>query len=630
HPWRLKTSTPCRNPSCYVDDDDGKVTGLPNISPCTELDAVSNVPNPTDRINNVEVVLVPYVETDQVGTWTARVTATSMPSASGYDSTFSLILPFDHDVDCGDVLTTDTTLLTDLECSGGTAITMGADNITLDCDGHTIKGDGSRMGVDLGGTSGVTVQSCTIEDFTYGIDAGNADSCTLAVNELSGSFTNIYMKEASSCWITGNAIGAASYHGINLSGTGNLIDFNEMEENETAIRILSDSSTSSNALNLNVIGHGGTGAIIQGESTSLSANSICYPDETGLLLKNTAAETLATGNILCHAGNFDIELSDFVRDPNDIRDPGSDSNVCSSYNTNPFGAFWADASVAAGCTIGCSNLTCEPVTVPPELDDEWDGLDTTADVEVTIERVLTGDVTLGNGFQSFGSAASVTPTPSGKSFLLRRIWDDNDLGAHRRTGMRLHRRDLNGNVWEPAPRSGPASVRNALTAVVDQPGVYMAFGRTCDVEIPPASSTLATTTAQDIQPGDTVCLEPGGTYDSAAMELDMDGVTLDCRGASLTGVGTCLNVHDALDVEVIGCRFDGCAVGVRAERAPGIRLRLNEARGGGEGFQVTASPGAMMEGNTACGQSGNAFTVDSRPEIGFNACDQGCDIGCFE
>lgn len=634
YPWRLKASTPGRDPHCYVDDGNGVVDGLPNLSPCTELDAVSSsVPNPTDRTNNVEVVLVPYVESLQVGTWIARVTATSMPSASGFDPTYSLILPFDHDVECGDILTADTKLFEDLECSGGTAVTMGADGLTLDCDAYAIRGDGSGIGVDLGGTSGVTVQNCAIEDFSYGISAAGAEDCSIVVNELSGSFVNLYMKGADSCSVGGNAIGAASDHGIYLSGTDNLLYSNEMEENETAIVILAGSSgtsaySSSNTLNLNVVGNGVDGAVIYGESTVLGANSICYPDETGLTLASTAADTLVTGNIFCHAGDYDIRLSDFVSDPNDVRDPASDSNVCSDYNTNSFGAFWADASVAAGCTIGCSTLTCEPVTVPPELDDGWDGLDVTGEGGAIIEIVLTGDIVLGNGLVSFGPAAGVTPTPGGRGILLRRVWSDDQLGSHRRTGMRLFRREIAGNVWMPAPRSGSASTRNALSAAVDRPGVFLAFGPLCDVEIPGGSSTLTPVSGGDIQPGETVCLEPGGVYDGAAMELDVDDVTLDCRGATLTGTGTCLRVHDARDVEVMGCRFESCGIALRALNAPGVRLRLNEILDGEDGFEVIGSPGAIVEGNTACGQTGSSFTVDSRPELALNACDQGCDVAC--
>ena len=45
------------------------------------------------------------------------------------------------DVGCGDTITTDTTLDSDLVNCPNNGIIIGADNITLDLNGHTIDGD---------------------------------------------------------------------------------------------------------------------------------------------------------------------------------------------------------------------------------------------------------------------------------------------------------------------------------------------------------------------------------------------------------------------------------------------------------------------------------------------------------
>jgi parallel beta-helix repeat protein len=76
-------------------------------------------------------------------------------------------------VNCGDVITTDTVLDADLTCAGPGLI-IGADNITLDLNGHTLTGlctptCGGPDGVRVNGHSGVTIMNGYITGFLFGI-----------------------------------------------------------------------------------------------------------------------------------------------------------------------------------------------------------------------------------------------------------------------------------------------------------------------------------------------------------------------------------------------------------------------------------------------------------------------------
>ncbi|MFI7423127.1 right-handed parallel beta-helix repeat-containing protein [Nonomuraea sp. NPDC049684] len=84
-------------------------------------------------------------------------------------------------VACGDVLTTNTTLTADLTCPGG-ALTIGADNVDLDLDGHTITGSGTGKGLSVTGRRGTTVRNGTITGFTYGIYADYGGSTLTATD----------------------------------------------------------------------------------------------------------------------------------------------------------------------------------------------------------------------------------------------------------------------------------------------------------------------------------------------------------------------------------------------------------------------------------------------------------------
>lgn len=86
-------------------------------------------------------------------------------------------------VECGEVITTDTVLDSDLTCPAE-GIVIGADNITLDLNGHTLTGPGLTCspicpgvdGVRVDVHTGVTIKNGYIAGFVFGVrlvDASN-------------------------------------------------------------------------------------------------------------------------------------------------------------------------------------------------------------------------------------------------------------------------------------------------------------------------------------------------------------------------------------------------------------------------------------------------------------------------
>jgi parallel beta-helix repeat protein len=83
-------------------------------------------------------------------------------------------------VSCGDTITTDTKLDRSLVNCPNNGIVIGADNITLDLNGHTIDGDGKSSGCpvtaicDVGvanadGHVGVTIEGGSVKEFEFGV-----------------------------------------------------------------------------------------------------------------------------------------------------------------------------------------------------------------------------------------------------------------------------------------------------------------------------------------------------------------------------------------------------------------------------------------------------------------------------
>ncbi len=96
------------------------------------------------------------------------------------------------DLACGDTITVDTTLHADLVDCPSNGLVIGADDLTLDLNGHTIDGDaalqdpcpegtGCDLGVDNGaGHSGLLVVNGTVMEFDFGVVVGGADSNVLS------------------------------------------------------------------------------------------------------------------------------------------------------------------------------------------------------------------------------------------------------------------------------------------------------------------------------------------------------------------------------------------------------------------------------------------------------------------
>lgn len=63
-------------------------------------------------------------------------------------------------------------------------ISITADNVTLDCDGHSVTGSGSGTGIDVGGRTGVTVKNCDVSGFRFGIAGGSTSSSTIEANHV--------------------------------------------------------------------------------------------------------------------------------------------------------------------------------------------------------------------------------------------------------------------------------------------------------------------------------------------------------------------------------------------------------------------------------------------------------------
>jgi len=105
------------------------------------------------------------------------------PNSSGRTTGFRIARSLSPPVKvtfCGQTVMTDATLANDLECTSGEhGIRVGASNITLDLNGHTVSGHREGFGVTAWNVRGLTIENGTVENWLIGFDIGMSLDVTL-------------------------------------------------------------------------------------------------------------------------------------------------------------------------------------------------------------------------------------------------------------------------------------------------------------------------------------------------------------------------------------------------------------------------------------------------------------------
>ena len=135
-------------------------------------------------------------------------------------------------VSCGDVITQDTTLDSDLVNCAGDGVVIGASGITLDLAGHTIDGTGpgaGAHGVRNAGADNVTVTNGRIQQFQRAVWILSADENLLTGLTLTDSGSGAFVEQASLTRILDNEM-RSSGTGVTVwrSGSFNVIRGNSI------------------------------------------------------------------------------------------------------------------------------------------------------------------------------------------------------------------------------------------------------------------------------------------------------------------------------------------------------------------------------------------------------------------
>jgi parallel beta-helix repeat protein len=212
---------------------------------------------------------------------------------------------------CGDTIITDTTLNTDLIDCPNNGIVIGADDITLDLNGHTIDGDKALVdpcpenefcdfGVINDGHNGVRITGGTVKEFGFGVGLLRARKNGLSdLSTFENIFNGILLVRSARSRVTGSS---ASRNGLTTDFPGiamieshnNRITHNAMSRN--ADLGLFAAGSDHNHIGMNrVRGHREGGILVEGDGNEIVRNRL-FGD--GILITLVTAQGRAVGNVV--------------------------------------------------------------------------------------------------------------------------------------------------------------------------------------------------------------------------------------------------------------------------------------------------------------------------------------------
>jgi len=89
---------------------------------------------------------------------------------------------------------------------------------TLNCDGHTLTGNGLGPGIDILYADDLIIQDCVIEGFGSGISMHDSDGSIFSTNHISGGEYGFRLMDGSSSnTLSGNTVSGMEHYGISVS-----------------------------------------------------------------------------------------------------------------------------------------------------------------------------------------------------------------------------------------------------------------------------------------------------------------------------------------------------------------------------------------------------------------------------
>ncbi len=241
----------------------------------------------------------------------------------------------------GMIINSSTTFCAGKYSLSGNVSVVSASDITLDCNGATLYGDGSgASGIYLNDVNNSTIKNCAITNYSDGVYAFNSHETTLRNNKMFGNMGGIEVKNSERISITdnnifsnlGTGIGLENSHdsnvldnnvsgnlqGISVYGASFTIVKNNVASDNNYSGILVEDSNKftigENTANNNggigsiYVGDSNLGHLVLNEASNNDSPGIRIEDSNDLLLNlNTANSNATTGILVVNSTNIYID-----------------------------------------------------------------------------------------------------------------------------------------------------------------------------------------------------------------------------------------------------------------------------------------------------------------------------------
>ncbi|MEM3814952.1 MAG: NosD domain-containing protein, partial [Candidatus Micrarchaeia archaeon] len=195
-------------------------------------------------------------------------------------------------------------VLTQNLSSSGTCFTITANNLTLDCQGHTINHMGSGSGVYASGRTNITIKNCNIIGSTsvpnnYGIYFASTSNSFILNNNLSSNYRGIFLSSSSNYNTLSNITASSNWEGIYLSSSSNntLSNITVFNNNYSGIFL---SSSSNNIVSNNIANSNGQYGIYLefGSDNNLSHNNMSNNQYNLYINEYEETQNIDTSNLV--------------------------------------------------------------------------------------------------------------------------------------------------------------------------------------------------------------------------------------------------------------------------------------------------------------------------------------------
>ena len=221
-------------------------------------------------------------------------------------------------ISCGDVITTSTTLTHDLYCNSGYyAVEIGADNITLDLNGHTLSGTTDLAGVVVYGKNKVRIKGNGggIKGFWAGVNSSGSNKLVieditfyeLKTGVIVASGNEAVIQKNDFIYVESDAVFIANFVEGNKANE-NAVKNNEFYKVGTGIQICGNDSDY-NVLTDNLIWKSKNYGILisRSDNNQISRNEILETEETALRIDDSARNQIKSNEL--KVGNVGLSIN---------------------------------------------------------------------------------------------------------------------------------------------------------------------------------------------------------------------------------------------------------------------------------------------------------------------------------